>query len=91
MDPFSTVYGQEWFTDTDAGLVFTDKGVFPVEAVVGDLSSTAQGRIAFRSTSVGTVNHVVSGQGRMIVVGKGVGSIAGVDDIIGWGMPAPVS
>ncbi len=32
-DPFAIVYGQVWFVDTDAGLVFTDKGVFPL--VVG--------------------------------------------------------
>ncbi len=32
-DPFSTVYGQEWFIDTDANLVITDQGVFPLEAV----------------------------------------------------------
>jgi hypothetical protein len=36
-DPFATVYGTEWFIDTDAGLVITDKGVFPLEAV-GDLT-----------------------------------------------------
>ncbi len=36
-DPFSTVYGQEWFVDTDAGLVITDQGVFPL-AVTGVLN-----------------------------------------------------
>ncbi len=32
-DPFATVFGQEWFVDTDANLVITDQGVFPLEAV----------------------------------------------------------
>lgn len=30
MDPFATVYGQEWFRDLDANLVITDEGVFPL-------------------------------------------------------------
>ncbi len=34
-DAILTVYGQEWFTDTDAGFVITDKGVFPVEVGTG--------------------------------------------------------
>jgi hypothetical protein len=34
-DTILTVYGQEWFTDIDAGFVITDKGVFPVEVGTG--------------------------------------------------------
>ncbi len=34
-DPFATVYGQEWFVDTDANLVITDQGVFPLEDLAG--------------------------------------------------------
>ena len=37
-DPFATVYGREWFVDTDANLVITDQGVFPLEAVIGVLN-----------------------------------------------------
>lgn len=38
-DPFSTVYGQEWFVDTDANLVITDQGVFPLEVAVAGVIS----------------------------------------------------
>ena len=61
MDPFATIYGEVWFVDTDANLVITDKGVFPLEPdAAGVVSAEAAGHAIAHGRVTGSIVGAVT-------------------------------
>ncbi len=92
-DPFATVFGQEWFVDTDANLVITDQGVFPLEIFSGVLNGVLF--TAPPTFILGTVllENLLSGVVFLAPPTFPTGSVtlAPTTTFTGWGIPAGIS